>query len=172
MVGITCPSLVPGLEVAVGRLLAGLRGLVVLVVLHDHLGRLDADVNFDDTAIYVGDQKIVAFEDRDPANLDWASVGADIVVDCTGSETGLTTALELVRPCGTACQPATPGTTVTGTMSSANVLTLILGGGRGLRQRQNAPRPPCTCHGSAAGRPMPTPSFTNPSLTQMLPPLR
>jgi glyceraldehyde 3-phosphate dehydrogenase len=48
------------------------------------LGRLDADVTYDEGYIYVGDQKIAAFEERDPAKLDWASVGADIVIESTG----------------------------------------------------------------------------------------
>jgi glyceraldehyde 3-phosphate dehydrogenase len=56
------------------------------------LGRLDADVRHDDANIYVGDQKIVAFEERDPAKLDWASVGADIVVESTGFFTDATKA--------------------------------------------------------------------------------
>jgi glyceraldehyde 3-phosphate dehydrogenase len=56
------------------------------------LGRLDADVRHDDANIYVGDQKIVAFEERDPAQLDWASVGADIVVESTGFFTDATKA--------------------------------------------------------------------------------
>jgi len=66
--------------------------LATLLKYDSILGRLDADVNFDDTAIFVGDQKIVAFEDRDPANLDWASVGADIVVESTGFFTDATAA--------------------------------------------------------------------------------
>ncbi|GAA3548684.1 glyceraldehyde-3-phosphate dehydrogenase [Aeromicrobium flavum] len=66
--------------------------LATLLKYDSILGRLDADVTFDDTAIYVGDQKIVAFEDRDPANLDWSSVGADIVVESTGFFTDATKA--------------------------------------------------------------------------------
>ena len=56
------------------------------------LGRLDADVTHDDSHIYVGDQKIVAFEERDPAKLDWAGVGVDIVVESTGFFTDATKA--------------------------------------------------------------------------------
>ena len=56
------------------------------------LGRLDADVTSDDEAIHVGDQKIAAWAERDPANLDWASVGADIVVESTGFFTDATKA--------------------------------------------------------------------------------
>ena len=58
--------------------------LATLLKYDSILGRLDADVDLDDTAIYVGEQKVVAFEERDPAKLDWASVGVDIVVESTG----------------------------------------------------------------------------------------
>jgi len=56
------------------------------------LGRLDADVSYDDSSITVGDQKIAAFAERDPAKLDWASVGADIVIESTGFFTDATQA--------------------------------------------------------------------------------
>ena len=56
------------------------------------LGRLDADVTSDEGFIYVGDQKIAAFEERDPAKLDWAGVGADIVIESTGFFTDATKA--------------------------------------------------------------------------------
>ena len=56
------------------------------------LGRLDQDVSYDEGSITVGGQKIVAFEERDPAKLDWASVGADIVIESTGFFTDATKA--------------------------------------------------------------------------------
>ncbi len=56
------------------------------------LGRLDADVSYDDTSITVGGHKIAAFAERDPANLDWAAVGADIVIESTGFFTDATKA--------------------------------------------------------------------------------
>ncbi|MDU5247731.1 MAG: glyceraldehyde 3-phosphate dehydrogenase NAD-binding domain-containing protein, partial [Varibaculum cambriense] len=48
------------------------------------LGRLDAEVSYDEKSITVGDHKIVTFEERDPANLPWSEVGADIVIESTG----------------------------------------------------------------------------------------
>ena len=56
------------------------------------LGRLDSDVSHTGDSITVGDQKIVAFEERDPAKLDWMSVGADIVIESTGFFTDATKA--------------------------------------------------------------------------------
>lgn len=68
------------------------RTLATLLKYDSILGRLDADVSFDDTSITVGDQKIAAFAERDPAKLDWASVGVDIVVESTGFFTDATKA--------------------------------------------------------------------------------
>ncbi len=56
------------------------------------LGRLDADVSATDDAIMVGDQKITAFAERDPANLKWGELGVDVVVESTGFFTDATKA--------------------------------------------------------------------------------
>jgi len=66
--------------------------LATLLKYDSILGRLDADVSYDDTSIKVGDQTITAFAERDPAKLDWASVGVDIVVESTGFFTDATAA--------------------------------------------------------------------------------
>ncbi len=58
--------------------------LATLLKYDSILGRFPGEVTSDESAIYVGGRKVVAFEERDPANLDWASVGADIVVESTG----------------------------------------------------------------------------------------
>ncbi len=56
------------------------------------LGRLDADVSATDDAIMVGDQRIAAFAERDPANLKWGDLGVDVVVESTGFFTDATKA--------------------------------------------------------------------------------
>jgi glyceraldehyde 3-phosphate dehydrogenase len=48
------------------------------------LGRLDGEVTFDDDSISVDGKSFKVFADRDPANLDWKGVGADIVIESTG----------------------------------------------------------------------------------------
>jgi glyceraldehyde 3-phosphate dehydrogenase len=48
------------------------------------LHRLDAEVSFDDEFIIVGDHKIHALAERDPAALPWGKLGADIVIESTG----------------------------------------------------------------------------------------
>jgi glyceraldehyde 3-phosphate dehydrogenase len=48
------------------------------------LGRFPGEVSYDETSITVDGKSIRVFEERDPAKIDWASVGADIVVESTG----------------------------------------------------------------------------------------
>src|SRR4051795_11973666 len=48
------------------------------------LGRLDADVTATAEEIRVGNQVVKTFAERDPANLKWADLGVDIVVESTG----------------------------------------------------------------------------------------
>ena len=48
------------------------------------LGRLDAGVSSTDTDITVGENTFKAFAEKDPANLPWGEVGADVVVESTG----------------------------------------------------------------------------------------
>ncbi|MFQ6370994.1 type I glyceraldehyde-3-phosphate dehydrogenase [Shewanella sp. YIC-542] len=47
-------------------------------------GRFNAAVEHDDQAIYVNGDKILTFAERDPANLPWAELGIDVVLECTG----------------------------------------------------------------------------------------
>jgi glyceraldehyde 3-phosphate dehydrogenase len=47
-------------------------------------GRLDAEVTYDEGAIYVDGKAIKVFEERDPANLPWGELGVDIVIESTG----------------------------------------------------------------------------------------
>ena len=56
------------------------------------LGRLDGEVRSDDTHIWVGDQSIATFADREPGNLPWADAGVDIVIESTGFFTDATKA--------------------------------------------------------------------------------
>jgi glyceraldehyde 3-phosphate dehydrogenase len=48
------------------------------------LGRLDEEVRVDGHFIVIGDKKIKVFDSKDPAQLDWTSVGAQVVVESTG----------------------------------------------------------------------------------------
>jgi glyceraldehyde 3-phosphate dehydrogenase len=48
------------------------------------LGRLGLEVTFTDDSITVDGKTIKVFSERDPANLPWASVKADVIVESTG----------------------------------------------------------------------------------------
>ena len=48
------------------------------------LGRLSEEVTYDEESIVVGGKVIKAFAERDPANLPWGDLGADIVIESTG----------------------------------------------------------------------------------------
>jgi glyceraldehyde 3-phosphate dehydrogenase len=56
------------------------------------LGRFPGEVSYDDTSLTVDGRTIRVFEERDPAQIDWSSVGADVVVESTGFFTDATKA--------------------------------------------------------------------------------
>ena len=56
------------------------------------LGRLPGDVEATGDAISVGGRSFAALEERDPANLPWKDLGADIVIESTGFFTDATKA--------------------------------------------------------------------------------
>ena len=56
------------------------------------LGRFPGDVTYDESSITAGGKTFAAWAERDPAKLDWASVGADIVIESTGFFTDATKA--------------------------------------------------------------------------------
>ncbi len=60
------------------------KSLAHLLKFDSILGRLDAEVSSTDEYISVGDQKIMTFAERDPANLKWGDLGVDVVVESTG----------------------------------------------------------------------------------------
>jgi len=47
-------------------------------------GRLDGEVDFDDTSISVDGKPIKASAERDPSQLGWGDLGVDIVIESTG----------------------------------------------------------------------------------------
>src|SRR5215469_11338550 len=51
------------------------------------LGPLHEDVKAEGDSIIVGGKKIKVFATKDPAELDWASVGAQVVIESTGKFT-------------------------------------------------------------------------------------
>jgi len=47
-------------------------------------GRFTGEVKHDGTFLYVNGNKITVFNEKDPANIDWASAGAEYIVESTG----------------------------------------------------------------------------------------
>ena len=58
--------------------------LVHLLKYDSILGRLGLEVSYTDESITVAGKTLKVFAERDPANLPWASIGADIVIESTG----------------------------------------------------------------------------------------
>ncbi|HLS15610.1 MAG TPA: type I glyceraldehyde-3-phosphate dehydrogenase [Beutenbergiaceae bacterium] len=56
------------------------------------LGRLDQDVSAGEDTITVGSHTFKALAERDPANLPWGELGADVVIESTGIFTDATKA--------------------------------------------------------------------------------
>ena len=48
------------------------------------LGNLEQEITSTDNSITVDGDEIRVFSERDPAKIDWASVGAEIVIESTG----------------------------------------------------------------------------------------
>jgi glyceraldehyde 3-phosphate dehydrogenase len=61
------------------------------------LGRLDQEVKAEEDSITIGGKRLKVFAIRDPAELDWNSVGAQIVVESTGHFTDATKAAKHLR---------------------------------------------------------------------------
>jgi glyceraldehyde 3-phosphate dehydrogenase len=56
------------------------------------MGRFPGEVSYDDEGLIVDGKKIKVLEERDPANLPWAELGAEIVIESTGFFTDATKA--------------------------------------------------------------------------------
>ena len=56
------------------------------------LGRFPGEISYDDDAIIIDGKEIKAFAEKDPAQLPWAELGVDIVIESTGFFTDATKA--------------------------------------------------------------------------------
>jgi glyceraldehyde 3-phosphate dehydrogenase len=72
------------LEVVAVNDLTDTRTLAHLLTYDSTFGRLNAEVSYDQSSITVDGRPIRATAEPDPANLDWGSLGVDIVVESTG----------------------------------------------------------------------------------------
>ncbi|WP_018023982.1 type I glyceraldehyde-3-phosphate dehydrogenase [Corynebacterium ulceribovis] len=58
--------------------------LATLLKYDSIMGKLDADVSFDDESITVDGKRIIAWAERDPQNLGWGENNVDVVIESTG----------------------------------------------------------------------------------------
>ena len=72
------------IEIVAANDLGDLKTMAHLLKYDSILGRYPADVSVADGGIQVGDSLLKIFAERDPADLKWGDVGADVVVESTG----------------------------------------------------------------------------------------
>jgi glyceraldehyde 3-phosphate dehydrogenase len=72
------------IEIVAVNDLTSIDTLAHLIKYDSILGRLNQEVNFDDSSLTIGGKKIRVFAEKDPAALAWSSVGAEIVIESTG----------------------------------------------------------------------------------------
>ena len=61
------------------------------------LGRFEADVKADGDTILINGKPLKVFAIKDPAELDWSSLGAQVVIESTGKFTDATQAVKHIR---------------------------------------------------------------------------
>jgi glyceraldehyde 3-phosphate dehydrogenase len=72
--------------------LTDIKTLATLLKYDSVLGKLPAEITYDDTSITVDGKSFKVLAEREPANLPWAALGADIVIESTGFFTDATKA--------------------------------------------------------------------------------
>ena len=74
----------PNIEFVAANDLTDTKTLAHLLKYDSTLGRLHGEVTAEDDAIVVNGKRIKVFATKDPGEIDWASVGAQVVVESTG----------------------------------------------------------------------------------------
>src|SRR3954449_3624855 len=87
----------PNIEFVAANDLTDTKTLAHLLKYDSILGPLHRDVTADADSITVDGQKIKIFAIKDPAEIDWSSVGAEIVIESTGKFTDATQASKHIK---------------------------------------------------------------------------
>jgi glyceraldehyde 3-phosphate dehydrogenase len=87
----------PDIEFVAANDLTDTKTLVHLLKYDSILGQLKEDIKAHGEHIHVGDKKIKIFAIKDPAAIDWASLGVEIVVESTGRFTDANDAKKHLR---------------------------------------------------------------------------
>jgi glyceraldehyde 3-phosphate dehydrogenase len=87
----------PDIEFVAANDLTDTKTLAHLLKYDSILGQLKEDIKADGEYIHVGDKKIKIFAIKDPAAIDWPSLGVEIVVESTGRFTDANDAKKHLR---------------------------------------------------------------------------
>src|SRR3974390_1485421 len=87
----------PEIEFVAANGLTDTKTLAHLLKYDSVLGPLHDEVKVDGDSISVGGKKIKIFATKDPAEIDWPSVGAQVVVESTGRFTDKESAAKHLR---------------------------------------------------------------------------
>ena len=87
----------PGIEFVAVNDLTDAKTLAHLLKYDSVLGNLKEDIRATGDSIQIGSKKIKVFAERDPGNLNWESVGAQVVVESTGKFTDAEAARKHLR---------------------------------------------------------------------------
>ena len=80
------------IEIVAANDLTDNKTLATLLKYDSILGRFPGEISYDDDSITVDGKEIKAFAEKDPAQLPWADLGVDIVIESTGFFTDATKA--------------------------------------------------------------------------------
>jgi glyceraldehyde 3-phosphate dehydrogenase len=87
----------PGIEFVAVNDLTDAKTLAHLLKYDSVLGNLKEEIHAAGDSIQIGNKKIRVFAERDPGNLNWESVGAQVVVESTGKFTDAEAARKHLR---------------------------------------------------------------------------
>lgn len=95
--------------------LSDTKSLATLLKFDSVMGRINADISFDESNVIVNGTKIKVLAERDPALLPWGDLGVDIVIESTGRFTNATDAQKHIDAGARKVLISAPGTDVDGT---------------------------------------------------------
>src|SRR5205085_8140579 len=87
----------PEIEFVAANDLTDTKTLAHLLKYDSILGQLHEDIKADGDSVRVGDKSIKIFAIKDPAAIDWSSLGVDVVVESTGRFTDANQAKKHLR---------------------------------------------------------------------------
>ena len=91
---------IPEIEFVAANDLTDTKTLAHLLKYDSILGQLKHDIKAEGEHIHVGDKKIKIFAIKDPAEIDWPSLGVQVVVESTGRFTDAADAKKHLRGIG------------------------------------------------------------------------